>query len=176
MRVARQTPLIYLLKLLSLLSLLLLPLLFRHVEASCLFDSVYVASCIKQTFNKKSIYKHRTYLYEARDASRITVSSTRLSLAALTPVAAAATAIFTCRGIVVNRVFHSPRYWRWSCPFAVCRLSPPRCVLVPYMQLVKVNCYFIIKEEEKNTDTRFETRRSRALIISSLLYSYSFYG
>ena len=124
----------------------------------------------------RSIYKHRTYLYEARDASRMTVSSTRLSLAALTPVAAAATTIFTCRGIVVNRVFHSSRYWRWPCPFAVCRLSRPRCVLVPYMQLVKVNCYFIIKEEEKDTDTRFETRRSRALIISSLLYSYSFYG
>ena len=81
----------------------------------------------------KSIYKHRTYLYEARDASRMTVSSTRLSLAALTPVAAAATTIFTCRGIVVNRVFHSSRYWRWPCPFAVCRLSRPRCVLVPYM-------------------------------------------
>ena len=36
-------------------------------------------------------------------------------------------------------------------------------------RLVKVNWYLIIKEEKKLTDTRFETRRSRALIIPSLL-------
>ena len=164
---ATNSALIYLLKLLSLLPPLLLPLLFRHVEASCLFDSVYVA--VLNRHLAKKVYININI--PIRSSRRNLHNSLEHSFVPCYPYSCCC--CYHCR-------FHVSRHRRESCfPLAevlevvvsvwcLSSITASLCFGSVYVAS-QSKLIFNNKRRRKHTDTRFETRWSQALIISSLL-------